>query len=276
MPRSLWTGAISFGLVSVPVRLATAVREKSVHFHMMNPEGDCRLRRKLYCPETGKEYDFKETARGYEVSPGQYVLVDEEEIDKLRPEKGRSIDIEEFVELASVDPIYYEKTYYLLPGEGGDKAYKLLVESMQEAGRAAVAHFTMRKKQHLAVIRPLGEALVLHTLHYADEVTMPQDMAEEFPKEAKVSKSERSAAKQLISSMDEQFDPEKYHDDFRQQLEEYLGSKAEEETVTVSEAKEPEEAPPTYSLMDALKKSVESSKKSSGGKKKTKKKSKSA
>src|SRR5690606_39339020 len=145
----------SFGLVSVPVRLTTAVRDKDIHFHMLSPDGSCRLRRKLYCPDTGKEYDFKDTARGYEVAPDQYVLVDEKELEQIKPEKGNTIDIEDFVDLASVDPIYYARTYYLLPGEGGAKSYRLLVDAMTETGRAAVAHFTMRQKQHLTIIRPI-------------------------------------------------------------------------------------------------------------------------
>jgi len=260
MPRSLWTGAVSFGLVSVPVRLTTAVRDNDIHFHMLSPDGTCRLRRKLYCPDTGKEYDFHETARGYEVAPDQYVLVTDEELDSIKPEKGHTIDIEDFVEIAQVDPIYYHKTYYLLPGDGGEKAYKLLADAMIDTGRAAVAHFTMRDKQHLVLLRPLDGALVLHTLYFADEVALPAAFEDQMPAHVRMSKNEKATAEKLIEALAADFDPRKYHDEYRERLAAMLEKKAEGEEVAVAPASD-EDVPETYSLMDALKKSVASAKK---------------
>lgn len=264
MPRSLWTGAISFGLVSVPVRLTTAVRDKDIHFHMLSPDGTCRLRRKLYCPDTGKEYDFSDTARGYEVAPDQYVLISDEELDSVKPEKGDTIEIEDFVELSAVDPIYFDKTYYLLPGDGGAKAYKLLRDAMADTGRAALAHFTMRQKQHLVIVRTLDDALVLHTLFFADEVTLPEEFEDDLKLDAKMNKNERATAEKLIEALAADFDPAKYKDEYRERLAKMLDKKAEGKEITVA-SEDGEEVPETYSLMDALKKSVETAKKKSTG-----------
>jgi DNA end-binding protein Ku len=264
MPRALWTGAISFGLVSVPVRLIVAVREKSISFHMLSPDGSCRLRRKLYCPETGKEYDFKDTARGYEVAPDQYVIVPDEELAQIKPEKGETIDIEDFVELATVDPMYFGKTYCLLPGKGGPKPYKLLVDALKTTGRAAIAHFTMREMQHLTLIRPLDDVLVMHMLHFADEVSLPAEFKDQLPQNVKVTATERKMAEQLINALAKEFDPTRYKDEYRERLTQLLEAKAEGQRIEVSP--EPEDSPRIYSLIDALKQSVESAKKKPGPK----------
>jgi DNA end-binding protein Ku len=258
MPRSLWSGAISFGLVSIPVRLVVIVRDKSISFHMLSPDGACRLRRKLFCPDTGKEYDFKDTARGYEVAPDQYVIITDDELKQIKPEKGDTLDIEDFVDLSTVDPIYFGKSYCLLPGKGGSKPYKLLVDALSHTGRAAIAHFTMRDKQHLTIIRPLDDALVLHTLHFADEVSMPAEFKDQLPQKVKVSPNERKTAEQLINTLAKDFDPAHYKDEYRDRLSRLLEAKAEGERIEV--AQEPEETPRTYSLINALKQSLESAK----------------
>ena len=139
MGRPLWRGAINFGLVNIPVELVTAVRPRDVHFHMLTKDGSCRLRRKLYCPETGKEYDFNQTARGIEIAPDEYALIEQREIDRLKPDKGRTIEIEQFVDLSAIDPIFFEKCYYLRPAEESYKAYRLLVEALHSAGKCAIA-----------------------------------------------------------------------------------------------------------------------------------------
>src|SRR6185437_8213974 len=175
MGRPLWKGSINFGLVSIPIQLETAVREKSVSFHMLSKDGKCRLRRQLYCPETGKEYDYGDTARGIEVGDDEYVLVSDKEIAAIKPEKGRSIEIEQFVELKEIDPIYFDRVYFITPGENSGKAYKLLHEAMKETNRVGLARFVMRERQNLAAIRVMGEGLVLHTVHYQDEVLSLDD-----------------------------------------------------------------------------------------------------
>src|ERR1041385_1375389 len=139
MARTFWSGHISFGLVSIPIKLASAVREKDIHFHMLTPDGSCRLRRKLVCPETGKEYDFGQTARGYEIAPDQYVIIEDKELKSLKPEAGRAIQIAQFAPLESIDPVYFSHSYHVVPDEAGARAYRLLMEAMKQSGRVAVA-----------------------------------------------------------------------------------------------------------------------------------------
>lgn len=265
MPRSLWSGSISFGLVNIPVKVVTAVRDHSIHLNMLNKDGTCRLRRKLYCPETGEEYDFKDTARGYEVAPSQYVLLKDEELDQLKPEGGRTIDISDFVKLESIDPIYFDRSYYLTPAEGGAKAYKLLVDAMSKSDALAVAQMVMRQKQYLVAIQVVGEALVMHTMHYGDEVQGIEEIQDDLPRDIKTSKKEVEAAEQLIASMSGEFDPSQYQDDYQQQVRELIEAKAEGEQVRAVADEGEEDIPPTFDLMDALKKSVaQRSGKSSG------------
>lgn len=255
MARSIWTGHISFGLVNIPIRLLTAVRDKGVHLHMLSPDGQCRLRRKLVCPDTGEEYDFKETSRGYEIAPDQYVIIRDEEVDAIRPEAGRAIEITEFVELEKIDPMYYERSYYLAPAEGGAKAYQLLLQAMQEKGRVAIGRFVMRQKQYLAALRPHDGAIVLETMRYADEVVSIDDELD-LPKDVKVSKGELKMAQQLIDALaSDTFEPGNYKDEYREKLMELIESKAEGEEIVLHESAE-EEVPRVINLMEALQKSL--------------------
>ncbi|HTW93323.1 MAG TPA: Ku protein, partial [Tepidisphaeraceae bacterium] len=170
MPRPIWTGSISFGLVSIPVEMTNVVHEHTIHFHMLTKDGACRLRRKLVCPETGKEYDFGQTARGIEIAPDQYVIIDQREIDRLKPEKGRALEIIQFVDADAIDPIYYDRVYYLKPAKEATKAYKLLLSAMSASGKSALGKFVMRERQYMVILRAAVDGMVLHTLHYADEV----------------------------------------------------------------------------------------------------------
>ena len=273
MARSIWTGRIAFGLVNVPVKLVTAIREKKVSFHMLTPDGSCRLRRKLYCPDTDKEYDFANTARGYEVAPDQYVLIDPDELDALKPEAGRTIEIEQFIDLDEIDPLYFDSVYLLLPVESGESAYGLLIRAMTESGdqqRVGIARFVMRQKQHLAAIRVVDidgtKALVLHTMHYHDEVVALADPPDELPKgEDKVAAKQVKVARQLIEAMTEPFDPAAFTDDYRERVEELIEAKKEGEDLHAISSDE-HEAPETYNLMEALKKSVEQRKAGKGKK----------
>lgn len=259
--RTLWKGSISFGLVNVPIRMVTAVREKGVHFHMLSKDGSCRLRRKLVCPETGEEYDFQNTARGYEVAPDQYLIIKDDELEKIKPEKGRTIDIIAFINLAEVDPIYYDRTYYLLPDEGGTKPYRLLVEAMTERKTVALARFVLRERQHLSALRPMADGgLALHTMHYADEVVSWTELADELPTKVAVGKQELAIAGQLIDALTQPFKPEGYEDEYRKQLEHLIQAKVEGEEVVTASTLEEDEIPPVYNLMDALKRSVEQKK----------------
>lgn len=253
MPRVMWKGAISFGLVNIPIRMYTAVKEKSVQFHMMSKDGTCRLRRKLYCPETGKEFDFKEAARGYEVSPGQYVIVDEEEMESLRPDMGRNIEIEDFVSLEEIDPLRYERPYYLAPSEGGGRPYRLLVEAMERMGKVGIARFVLREKQHLAALRVTQGGLCLSTMYWADEVLALKDVTA-LPDD-KVDEHQLELATNLIAALTKPFDPGRYRDTYREELMELIERKAEGKRIPVHTA--PEKGAQVVDLMDALKRSLE-------------------
>jgi DNA end-binding protein Ku len=254
MPRGIWSGSINFGLVNVPVRLVTAVREQTVRFHMLSPDGSCRLRQKLYCPETGKEFNFKETARGYEIAPGQYVLMEDEELKRLKPEAGRSIDIDAFVDLEEIDPIYFDRTYYLAPDEKAAKAYGLLVTSMHENSKVAIAQFVMRDQQHLATLRSNGRIIILHTMYYDDEIVDEEDL-EGMPRTSRPAAGEIKMADQLIKALSGPFEAAKYKDDFRDKLRKAIEAKAEGQEVVTAVSEEPA-APPVYNLMEALKRSL--------------------
>jgi DNA end-binding protein Ku len=257
MSRPIWKGSISFGLVNIPIELVMAVHEKSIHFHMLSKDGTCRLRRKLYCPETGKEYDFQETARGIEIAPEEYALVDKREIDRLKPEKGRAMEILQFTDLKAIDPVYYDRVYYVRPAENSYKSFKLLVEALQKMNKCAIAQFVMRERQYTAVIRVLDEGMVLHTLHYADEVEPIQEAVPQQVQRAKVTTAEVTMATELIKAMSKPLDLDKFKDEFREQLEDLIEAKVKgKELVRASDDRE--EAPaPTINLMDALRKSLE-------------------
>lgn len=254
MPRAIWSGTVSFGLVSIPVKLGTAVREHQAHFHRLSPDGSCRLRMKLFCPEDGREYEFQEAARGYEVAPDQYVLVSDEDLESLRPEASRSIEIVDFVDLSEVDPIYFDRPYHLAPDKGGAKPYRLLTEAMKRTERVAIARFVMRSRGHLAVLRALEDSLLLCTMRYRDEVIMPEESSELRPDVA-ISPKEIEMAERLIESMRVPFDASAYHDEYRDAVKAMLEAKAAGKVIVAPSGKaRPREG--VVDLMDALKKSL--------------------
>ena len=219
----------------------------------MSPDGACRLRQKLVCPETGKEYSFGDTAMGYEIAPGEYVLFDREELKRLKPESGRTIHIDSFVDVAEIDPIYYERAYYLLPDKNGAEHYKLLLESMRTSGRAAVGKMVMRDKQYVIAIRVRGNALLLQTLTYADEVLGAEEAG--VPKaQPQITKAERDMAEHLIKAMSQPLDLSQFHDEYTESVKKVIDQKAAGEAVDLPAAEAP---PPTYNLTEALKKSLE-------------------
>lgn len=256
MPRAVWKGQIAFGLVNVPVELFSTTQDKSVHFHMLTKDGGCRLRQKLYCPATKKEYDFGDTAKGIEISPENYVILDKAELQALRPESGHSIDIIDFIALDEVDPVYFNRSYYLAPSERSGKAYHLLHQSMKRAGKVALARFVMRQKEYLALIRPLASALCLETMHYQEEIVAVDDVPHLGKKAGggKLSTKELQIADQLIASMTTSFDPRKYHDEYSRQVKKLVGDKAKGKKIVARDT-----APKTakvIDLMEALKQSV--------------------
>lgn len=265
MARPVWQGSITFGLVNIPVQLETAVRDKTVSFHLLSKDGSCRLRRKLYCPETGKEVDFSNTARGIEVGKDEYVLVDDKELDRIRPERGRTIAFEQFVSLDEIDPVYFDRAYFVTPAKGSEKAYKLLQEAMRETRRLGVARFVMRGRQYLSAVRVQGEGMILHTMHYADEVLSLDDVLPAALGKAKAPPKEVNVAKQLIEAMSQTLDLTAFKDDYREQVEQLIEQKRRgRRTVAVADDHDDEPIPPTINLMEALKQSLSQNKPAKG------------
>ena len=263
MPRSIWTGAISFGLVNVPVKLYSAVSKKTVRFHQLHAADGVRIQQKRMCPADGEEVPWDDIVKGYEISPDRYVVVTSEELEALDPKKTRTIDIEEFVDLSDIDPLYYDHPYYLLPGQGAAKPYKLLVDAMADAGKVAIARVVIRTKEQLVAIRPLEGVLAMATMNFADEVVNPDSFDETPGDEVDTTKRELDMARQLIESLTAEFDPEKFHDEYREAVLDLIERKAEgEEVVLQPVAEEPEKVP---DLMAALEASLDAAKKEGGG-----------
>src|SRR5579863_818065 len=216
MARAIWSGAISFGLVNVPIKLFSATSPKTVRFHQISGKTGSRVKQKRVDSTTGEEVAFEDIVKGYELSPDHYVLIDPNELDALDPKATRTIDIEDFVDLAEIDPIYYENTYYVAPATGGSKAYRLLLEAMRESGKVAIGRFVLRSKQQLVALRPTGDLLTLSTMLFGDEVVSPDSVDElGAVDDAPASDRELAMAKQLIDSLSADFDPAKYRDDYR-------------------------------------------------------------
>src|SRR3954470_21525871 len=260
MPRAIWSGAISFGLVNIPVKLYSAVNRKTVRFHQLDREDNQRIQQKRVNPRTGEEVPYENLVKGYELAPERYVIITPEELESLEPQKTRSIDIEDFVELSEIDPIYYDHPYYLVPDKGAGKAYKLLLEAMKDSGKVAIARVVIRSKENLVAIRPLDGLLTMETMLFSDEV-IPSDGIEDIPAdgEAKTSARELEMAKQLIDSLTSDFEPGKYRDEYRDRVLEMMERKAEgEEIVIEAPEEEPQKVP---DLMAALEASIAGTKK---------------
>ena len=255
MPRAIWTGAISFGLVNVPVKLYSAVQRKNVRFHQLDGTNNVRIQQKRINPVTGEEVPYENIVKGYEIAPDRYVIVEPHELEALDPQKTKTIDILDFVELADIDPIFYDHPYYLAPGAGGSKAYKLLLEAMKETGKVGIATVVIRNKQAVVAVRPAGDALQMATLVYADEV-VPADRLDELPgDEVELNARELQIAKQLVESLATEWEPQRYRDEYREKVLAMVEAKAAGEEVAVQP--EQQEAAPVPDLMAALKASLD-------------------
>src|SRR2546421_5693008 len=254
MPRSIWTGAISFGLVNVPVKLYSAVSKKTVRFHQLHATDGVRIQQKRVCPADGEEVSWDDLVKGYEISPGQYVVVTNEELDALDPEATHTVDIEDFVALDDIDPLYFDSSYYLVPDATGVKPYRLLLDAMNESGRVGIGRVVLRTKQYLCAVRPLGDALVLTTMNFADEVSPASELDGLPGPGAEPSSREMKVAKQLIDSLTAKFEPDKYNDTYREGVLELIEAKAQGQEV-VSEPP-PEKTAPVVDLMSALEASL--------------------
>jgi DNA end-binding protein Ku len=257
MPRAIWTGAISFGLVTVPVRLYSAVNRKTVRFHQLSSKTRTRVVQKRVDQETGEELEYQELLKGYELAPDRYVVVAPEELDALAPEKTKTIDIQDFVELSQIDPIYYDHPYYLAPGPGGAKPYSLLLAAMTQTSKVAIARVVIRSKEQLVAIRPVDGVLAMATMLFADEVLSPRGI-EDMPDPAKLKTSARELdiAKQLVDSLAADFDADRYQDTYREQVLDLIERKAQGEEISVQAPTEPAREP-APDLMSALKASLE-------------------
>lgn len=263
MPRSIWTGAISFGLVNVPVKLYSAVSKKTVRFHQLHEPDGVRIQQKRVCPADGEEVPWDEIVKGYEISPDRYVVITPEELEALDPKKTKTIDIEEFVDLEQIDPLYYDHPYYLLPGQGAAKPYKLLVAAMRDANKVAIARVVIRTKEQLVALRPHGDVIAMATMNFADEVVDPDSFDDAPADDVKTAKREVDMARQLIESLTADFDPTRYHDTYREAVLDMIEKKADGQEIVVQPAEEPEKVP---DLMAALEASLAAVKDDTGGK----------
>jgi DNA end-binding protein Ku len=253
MARAIWSGAISFGLVNVPVKLFSATSPKSVRFHQLSGKTGARIKQKRVDSSTGDEVAFEDIVKGYELSPDQYVLIEPEELDALDPKATRTIDIEDFVDLAEIDPIYYDSSYYLAPSAGGAKAYRLLLDAMRESGKVGVGRFVLRSKQQLCALRPNGDVLTLSTMLFGDEVLSPDRLDElDAIDDAQATDRELAMAKQLIDTLSTDFDPARYHDEYRERVIALIERKASGEAIAVQpQAEEPAAAPDLMAALEA-------------------------
>jgi len=258
MARSIWTGAISFGLVTVPVKLYSAVSRKNVRFHQLNGPTGMRIEQKRVDPTTGEEVPYDDIVKGFEIGPDRYVIIEPGELEALDPKKTRTIEIEDFVDLTDIDPIMYDHPYYLAPGAGGAKPYRLLLEAMRESGKVAIAKVVIRQKENLVAIRPMeGEVLGMATMIFADEVVDPDRIDElDTAREVEVNDRELSIAKQLVESLSGEFEAGKYRDTYREEVLALIERKAAGEEIAVQPAREEEEEP-VPDLMAALKASLD-------------------
>ena len=254
MPRAIWSGAISFGLVNVPVRMYSALDEKDIHFHYVHEKDGSRIAYEKVCKKEGKPVDDDEIVKAYEYAKGKYVYMADEDFEAAEPEGYKTIDITDFVPYDEIDPIYFEKTYYLGPQDGAEKVYALLHKALDDAGLAGIAKYVMRDKQHLGALRVRDGVIALEKMYFADEIR-PTDEIE--PKKSKVDRRELEMALQLIDRFSGKFDPEKYEDTYREQLLAIIDAKRKGKEVHVEPAPKADEP---ADLMEALRASLDAAK----------------
>jgi len=249
----MWSGAISFGLINVPVKLYSAVSRKTVRFHQLNEETGNRIQQKRVDSQTGDEVPFEKIVKGFELTKDRYVVITPDELETLDPEKSRSIDIEDFVDLADIDPVYYDHPYILVPAKGAEKAYGLLLNAMEASGKVAIARVVLRSKEQLVAIRPAEDLLMMETMIFHDEVIDSGDI-DDLPeaKALKASDRELKMAQQLIDSLSSEFDPSRYKDEYREKVLELVERKAQGEEIAVQpEAPAPAKVPDLMAALEA-------------------------
>jgi DNA end-binding protein Ku len=270
---SIWTGAIAFGLVNIPVRVETAVRSHDIGFKLLAPRGKndyCPIKYERVCKDNGKEVPWDDIVKGYEYEKERFVVLTDADFEKAALATNKTFEIQDFAPEGDVDPRYFEKPYYLVPQKGGERAYALLRDAMKNTGTLGIGTITLRKKQYLASIKPIDDAIVLDLMRFADEVLDGSEYR--FPG-ADYRPQELQMAEQLIGNLTEEFEPEKYKDEYRENLEKIIAAKMKGKRVTLRESEEPEMTG-VIDLMDRLKESLEGKPKKSGGSAASKKKAK--
>ncbi len=264
MARAIWTGSLAFGLVNVPVGLYSATEDKTVHFNQFEAGTSDRIRYKRVNERTGREVDYEKIVKGYEVSKGEFVLITDEELEAVEPGRSRTIDITDFVDLDEIDPIHFQKTYYLAPQPGGaDRAYMLLREAMAATNKAGIAMFVMRGKQYLVAVRAEEHVLVLETMFFADEIRDPRSQIGSLPEGHAAGGRELAVAKQLIESMGTPWQPQKYRDTYRDRVEDLIERKRHGEEIIAEGA--PPQDDNVVDLMEALRRSVDTARSRAAG-----------
>ena len=260
MPRVIWKGSISFGLVTIPVQLFSAVSRKTVRFNQLDAQTGARVRHKKVSSADDSELTAERIVKGYELPSGAYVTLTDAELEALAPAAARTIDIDAFVDLADIDPVFYDSAYHLVPDQATAKPYKLLAEAMQEANKVAVCHFVMRSKQHLAAIRPVDGRLMLSTMVYADELVAPDELGGlDGLGDIALDERETAMARQLIAALEADFEPDRYTDSYREALLELIERKASGDTAATVAAPAPT-SDTVVDLMAALEASVAAAK----------------
>jgi DNA end-binding protein Ku len=258
MARALWSGSLSFGLVNVPVQILSAVRDLDLHFRQLHEKDKAPVQTQRWCSEEGKEVPYEAITRSYELDDGKTVIVTDEDLEAVEPRKTRTIDIEQFVDLAQVDPIYFDHPYWLVPAgddEGAARAYRLLLGVMEKSDRAALGRFVMRAKEHLAIVRARDGALTLTTMRFHDEVRATKDVASPSGKTTKPTRTQLDTAVKLIEAMSADWDPSKYEDRYRKRLEKIVRDKRKGKTIEIpDDADAHPDAPPD--LMAVLKEAL--------------------
>jgi DNA end-binding protein Ku len=264
MATSVWKGYLTFGLISIPIRLFSAARSERISLNQLHNVCKTRIRMPLFCPQCDKQVPRNEIIKGYEYEKDQYVLFDEAELDKIEPQSARAMEILEFVKVDEIDPLYFDASYYVTPEEEGKKAYQLLLAAMEESGYAAIAKLTMHQREHIVVVRPRAKGMTLHTMYYTSEIRQVAEYGQS-DKTVEPKPQEKKLAEQLIESLAAKFEPEKYKDQYQEGMRAMI--EAKQQGLEVAEAPHPKLAP-VIDLMEALKKSIaEKQPTTSGGKK---------
>ncbi|MCA1063003.1 Ku protein (plasmid) [Cytobacillus spongiae] len=256
--HTIWKGSISFGLVNIPIKLHSATEDRDIKLRSLHKECHTPIKYEKVCPACEKEIDHHDIVKGYEVTKGKFVVLQEEELKELKEENGdKAVEIVDFIKMEEIDPIFFERTYYVSPNDGGKKAYSLLRKALQESGKVGIAKITMRSKEQLSIVRVYENTLVMETIHYPDEVRGTGDVPN-VPEEDEITDKELETATMLIEQLTTDFQPQKYKDLYRERLSQLIESKQTGEKIVTAKEKEPKEN--VTDLMAALQASIDSSK----------------